>query len=64
MTTVARMTDGRIVEVVHVAERVAFSDVVGWVCVCFDFEQINRRRSQFRWVPADTRFDWVREFVS
>jgi hypothetical protein len=35
-----------------------------WVHVMrFDWEQPNRRRSHFRWVPASTRFDAVREFV-
>lgn len=64
MTTVAKMEDGRIVEIVRVAAKVAFSDAVGWVCVCFDFQQEERRKQQFKWVPASTRFDWVREFVS
>jgi len=64
MVMVAKMTDGRIVEVVRVAETVAFSSERGWVMVCFDFEKINRRREQFKWMPATTRFEWVREFVN
>jgi hypothetical protein len=64
MTTVAKMEDGRIVEIVRVAARVAFSDAVGWVCVCFDFGVCERRKQQFKWVPASTRFEWVRDFVS
>lgn len=60
--TVARM-DGRLVQVVRVADTVAFSTERGWVMVCFDWEQAERKKSQFRWVPASTRFDWVREFA-
>jgi len=64
MVTVAKMTDGRIVEVVRVAEIVGFSTDKDWVMVCFDFEKINRRREQFKWVPATTQFVWVREFAN
>jgi hypothetical protein len=59
--TVAKMND-RVVEVVRVADTVAFSTERGWVMVCFDFEQSERKKSQFRWVPASTQFEWVREF--
>lgn len=63
--TMAKMMDGRVVEVVKTAETVAFSDVRNWVMVCFDFEKVNRRRENFKWMPvSETRFDWVREFVS
>jgi hypothetical protein len=61
MTVVAKM-DNRVVEVVRTADTVAFSKERGWVMVCFDFEQAERKKSQFRWVPASTRFEWVREF--
>jgi len=61
MTVVAKM-DNRVVEVVRTADTVAFSSERGWVMVCFDFEQAERKKSQFRWVPASTRFEWVREF--
>jgi hypothetical protein len=63
MTTIAKMMDGRMVEIVRVTDRVAFSDAVGWVCVCFDFEKPMRKQEQVKWVPASTRFDWVKEFV-
>jgi len=59
--TVAKM-DGKLVEIVKVADQVAFSRERGWVMVCFDFEQPERKKSSFRWVPAVTRFDWVRTF--
>jgi hypothetical protein len=61
MTVVAKM-DNRVVEVVRTADTVAFSSERGWVMVCFDFEQAERKKSQFKWVPASTRFEWVREF--
>jgi hypothetical protein len=63
MMIVAKMMDGRYVQVVKVADKVAFSEDRGWVCVCYDFETEERRRQQYRWMPATTRFHWVREFV-
>ena len=63
MVTVAKTTDGRFVEVVRVADTVAFSTERGWVMVCMDWEKAERKKSQFKWVPASTRFEWVREFV-
>lgn len=62
MCTVAKMMDGRIVEVVKAVETVAFSNEKNWVMVCFDFEKINRKREHFQWMPATTQFTWVREF--
>jgi len=62
MMIVAKM-DGRIVEVKKVADRVGFSDKRGWVMICTDFEQPERKKQHFKWVPASTRFEWVREFV-
>ncbi len=62
MTVVAKMND-RLVEVVKVAATVQFSNTPGWVLICLDFEQGERKKSQFRWLPASTRFEWVREFA-
>ena len=62
MTIVAKMMDGRMVEVVRVADTVGFSPEPGWVMVCFDFEKTYRKRTEFKWVPAATRFEWVKEF--
>jgi len=63
MIKVAKMTDGRVVEVVRVAETVGFSPEPDWVMVCFDFEKPFRKRTEFKWVPATTRFDWVRAYT-
>lgn len=62
MMVVAKM-NGRLVQVLKVAETVGFSSQRGWVMVCFDFEQPERKKQQFKWVPASTRFEWVRDFA-
>jgi hypothetical protein len=61
MTIVAKM-NGKLVEIVKVADAVKFSNSRGWVMICMDFEQADRKKSEFKWLPATTRFDWVREF--
>jgi hypothetical protein len=63
MIKVAKMTDGRMVEVVRVADTVGFSSERGWVMICMDFEKISRKRAEFKWVPASTKFEWVKEFA-
>jgi hypothetical protein len=45
MIKVAKMTDGRMVEVVRVADTVGFSSERGWVMVCMDFEKTDRKKS-------------------
>jgi hypothetical protein len=62
MITVAKMADGRMVQVVRVADTVGFSPEPGWVMVCFDFERPFSKRAEFKWMPATTRFQWVREW--
>ena len=63
MMIVAKMKD-KIVQIVRVADSVQFSKEKGWIFICFDFDKINRRREQFKWVKAsETRFEWVKEFV-
>ena len=60
---IAKM-NGKIVQIVRVTETVMFSTEKNWVFVCFDFDKINRRREQFKWIKAsEVRFDWVREFI-
>ncbi len=63
MTVVVARLQNRLVQVVRVAENVGFSQDRGWVMLCLDWEQPERKKQQFRWVPASTRFDWVREFA-
>ena len=63
MTVVVARLQNRLVQVVRVAETVGFSQDRRWVMLCLDWEQPERKKQQFRWVPASTRFDWVREFA-
>jgi len=63
MIKVAKMADGRMVEVVRVAKTVRFSAEPDWVMVCFDFEKPFPKQAEFKWMPAATRFDWVREYT-
>lgn len=55
---------GKIVQIVKVQESVMFSDEKDWIFICFDFDKINRRREQFKWVKAsEAKFEWVKEFI-
>lgn len=55
---------GKIVQIVKVQESVMFSEDKGWIFICYDFDKINRRREQFKWIKAsEARFEWVKEFV-
>jgi hypothetical protein len=56
--------NGKLVEIVKFADAVAFSNTRGWVMICIDWEQADRKKSEFKWLPATTRFDWVKEFYS
>jgi hypothetical protein len=61
MMIVAKMGN-QVVEVKQVVDNVQFSTERGWVLICTDFEQAERKKQHFKWVPASTRFEWVREF--
>jgi len=63
MITVAKMTDGRVVEIVRGTSKVNFSSDRGWIMICMDFEKTYRKRTEFKWVPANTRFEWVRAYA-
>lgn len=61
MIMVAKMND-KLVEIIKTADRVGFSEERGWICICVDFWEPVRRQQGVKWIPASTRFDWVREF--
>lgn len=60
--TVGKIKDST-VQIIRVTDCVAFSDQKGWIMICLDWQQAEARKSQFKWVPATTRFEWVREFI-
>ena len=59
MITVAKMTTGRIVEIIRVSDSVRFAPGAH-VMICTDWQQPEHRKTQFKWVPIATRFEWVR----
>jgi hypothetical protein len=60
---IAKM-NGKIVQIVRFTENVMFSNEKNWIFICFDFDKINRRREQFKWIKSsEVRFDWVREYI-
>lgn len=63
MTVTVAKLNGRLVEVVRTAETVAFSPQSNWVLVTTDVGQPERKKQNFQWVPAETRFEWVRTFA-
>lgn len=63
MTVTVAKLDGRLVEVVRVAETVAFSPQRDWVLLTTDVGLPERKKQNFQWVPASTRFEWVRTFA-
>jgi hypothetical protein len=62
MTITIGKMNGKMVQIVKIADTVPFSNERGWVMVCFDFEQAERKKSYFKWMPASTHFEWVRVF--
>jgi len=63
MITIAKF-EGKIVEFVAIADVVQFSKERGWICITPDAGQATRKQTQFKWVPATTRFEWVKDFIS
>lgn len=55
--------NGRWVHIVKFARDVKFSTEKEWFMVNFDFDKENCRREQFKWIPASTHFEAVREFI-
>lgn len=62
MTVMGKMVTGKIVEIVRVADQVQFSPERGWVCIVGDFDKRPMWQQDIKWIPASTRFEWVREF--
>ena len=57
---IGKLTDsGKIVEVLKVAYEVQFSQEKGWVLID---PEIGKMRAALKWVPASTKFDWIKDF--
>jgi hypothetical protein len=50
---------GQVVRIVKQVKQVQFSDEPNWILVDFDMSEQGK---EFKWLPAATRFVWVREF--
>lgn len=59
----AKMTDDKIVEIVKITSQVQFSTGT-WILICTDWQQPERNKSNFSWIPHSTRFTWVQEWIS
>ena len=64
MTIVVAKIHDSVVQVVRYSDAVGFSTEKGWFMVCTDWQQPEHKKQHFSWMPANTRFDWVREFAS
>ena len=62
---VAKITDtGKIVQILRIVDRVQFSNALGWVLIDPDLSARDMTGSlgaNIKWIPASTRFDWVRD---
>ena len=54
--------NGRLVQIVRIVDRVGFSQDMGWVFIVYDFERPLSKQQNFKWVPASTKFEWIRDF--
>jgi hypothetical protein len=53
---------GKIVRIIRKQHSVKFSDQKDWLLIDTDPEK-GDKGAGLKWVPASTRFEWVREFV-
>lgn len=60
---IGKIEGGKLVQIIKTAESVMFSKDRGWICICRDFQQPKHMQTSVAWVPATTRFEWVRDFA-
>ncbi len=59
---IAKLND-KWVHIVRFAKHVPFSTDMDWFLINMDWDKNNRRREQFKWIPADTKFDAIKELI-
>ena len=52
--------EGKVYEIVRVADTVGFSKERGWVMLCGEPGKMNSLA--IKWVPISTQFEWVKVF--
>ena len=64
---VAKLEDtGKIVQIRRIVDRVQFSDDIGWILIdpdCGSPDMTGSFGINIKWIPASTRFTWVRDYV-
>lgn len=60
--TVGKLPNGKFVQILRVAECVAFSPDRGWVLTANKINDPRAMNLTMKWIPASTRFEWVRTF--
>lgn len=60
---IGKLPTGVLVQIVQVKDKVAFSAERGWVCITHNVALSERMKREFKWIPASTRFECVREFA-
>lgn len=59
--TIAKINE-QLVEIIRTAESVPFSNEKNWVLITPDVGVSERKKQNFKWVPATTRFEWIKTF--
>lgn len=59
---IAKLPSGKIVQLKKAQDVVGFSKDTGWLLVNSEPGKDTGPSSLIRWIPADTRFEWVRPF--
>lgn len=60
--TVAKLND-KWVHIIKYAHEVEFSQEKDWFFICTDWEKPLHKREGWRWIPAYTRFDSIKELL-
>jgi hypothetical protein len=62
MTIRVARIQNKFVRLVRSTKHVAFSPEPDWILIEHDLHLPEHKRLNRQWVPATTRFDWVRDF--